>query len=243
MKKKEIENSLPLANKVYNQLKKDIIELRKRPEEIILIGRVAEQMHVSRTPVKEALIQLKQEGLLVETSGGKLQVASLVFNDIREIFEIRQGLEGIAASIAAERVTSNQLDKLEQSLVNMNSLLQSGDYNSFFEEDSNFHNLVIEIANNKRMKELISQLDARLQRIRHLTLAIEKRLEKTVAEHTKVFECISKNDPQGARDAIIHHISIAKNDLSKLFETYDDLFSLMKLYQANPKFFLTDVNI
>lgn len=218
MKGKVADSSKSLAERTYHILRKNILEMRIRPGEILLIQHLARELDVSRTPVREALARLRQEGLVEPASGSKMKVSSFTARDIWEIYEIREGLESMAAGLAASKASESQADELGAFYKIFKNIYEREDFDSFLKEDSRFHYLIIEIAGNDLMKKTIEGLDGRIQRIRYYTLATKESWFKYAYQcHLKIIDSILNRDKNGAYSAMKDHLLHAKQNAYSIF--------------------------
>ena len=107
----------PLREIVFETLRDAIINQVLRPGERLMEIQLAEEMGVSRTPVREAIRKLELEGFVVMVPRRGVYVAGISMKDIHEVFEVRSALEALAASLAAERITEEELEEMERRLV------------------------------------------------------------------------------------------------------------------------------
>lgn len=211
-------HDLPLTVKAYHLLKRRIMDLRFRPGEILLVQALAKDLGISRTPVREALVRLKQEGFVEEADGKKFKVSELTLESVLELHEIRQLLEGHAVKYVANNRTDAQLKCLSDLTHEMEEALLSKDPDRFFAADLDFHSKIIRFCDNRALEELSLQLTQRIQRVRFLTLYVHRRLEETIDEHAKLLKCIIRKDARGAQKALNTHLKNVKIGVERLFE-------------------------
>ena len=201
----------------FNTIKKMIIDLEFRPGEILMVQSLAQQLGISRTPVREALVRLVSESLVEHADGRKFKVSAITLDSIREIYDIREALECYSIADVAGKISLQQLDSLRSFIESMKSALAAGENDKFMTLDLRFHGELLAIHGNKSMLRITEQMNDRVQRIRYLTISIKGRLEHTIEEHQAILECLQKKDSAGARAALKRHISKARMDLEHLF--------------------------
>ena len=135
----EIDNYQPLREVVFEALRDAIVSRILEPGERLMEVQLAEAMGVSRTPVREAIRRLELEGFVVMIPRRGAYVAQLSLKDIADAFEIRGALEGLAAGLAAERATEDDIEELGRLLVRMSECLDSGDTKKAVDMDIEFH--------------------------------------------------------------------------------------------------------
>jgi DNA-binding GntR family transcriptional regulator len=140
-------------------------------------------------------------------------VADFSFKDIADIFEIRAALEGLAAGLAAERITDDELENMERLLVEKAEAITQQDIEKLVEVDTKFHDALYRASRNERLTAIISNLREQIQRFRATSLANPGRGKKSLDEHRNIVEAIQSRDVQLARQAAQDHIENAENSM------------------------------
>jgi DNA-binding GntR family transcriptional regulator len=208
-----LDNYKPLRELVFESLREAIISGLLKPGERMMEIQLAEEMGVSRTPVREAIRKLELEGLVVMIPRKGAYVAGLSLKDIADVFEIRGALEGLAAELAAERITDNELEEMERYLVIISEEIEAGDLSRVVETDTDFHSLIYKASRNNRLVQIISNLREQIQRFRTTSLANPGRMKNALEEHRKIVEAISTRDGELARKIAHEHIENAENSM------------------------------
>ena len=151
----------PLREIVFETLRDAIINQTLEPGERLMEIQLAEEMGVSRTPVREAIRKLELEGLVIMVPRKGAYVAGISVKDIHEVFEVREYLEGLAASLAAKRITPEELDEMEKSLFMEAGELDGNNLRSIVEIDTTFHDLLYKAVRNE---QLVNNLQEQPQR-------------------------------------------------------------------------------
>jgi DNA-binding GntR family transcriptional regulator len=209
-------NSIPLTEKTYKALKKQIVDLRLRPGEVLLVQALAKEFGISRTPVREALVRLEREGFVEEGEGKKFRVSELTLSNVMEIMEIRELLEGHAVRKTAVDHTDAEITALRRCNRNMENALEAADADAFFENDLGFHAVIIRSCDNRTLNELMVRFNERIQRIRYLVLFSRNRLVETIDEHARILAGIEAKDPDAASAAMTAHIRKVKSSVELL---------------------------
>jgi DNA-binding GntR family transcriptional regulator len=197
---------------VWEQLREAIIELRLRPGEPLREVALAEQLGVSKTPLREAFARLEQEGLVETTSFKGAVVTGYSERDLNEIYELRALLEGAAARAAAERSTGETLEALRVVVDRSRELRDAGDLAGLAGLLEQFDLIVYAQVTNERIGALIENLRAHLTRIGKLTEGIPGRVEASVEEHAAIVEAIVARDPGEAERLMRVHIGSVLSD-------------------------------
>ena len=176
---------------------------------------LAEELGISRTPVREAIRKLEQEGYVIMMPRRGTYVSSVSVNDIKEIFEIRSALESLSTGLAARRIEPDELEKLRALLVEIEGHIQNRDMNKIVETDIEFHGLLYQVSRNERLVAIISNLKEQLARFRTLSMSYPGRLQETLEEHRAMVEAIAAGDADAARDAAERHMEQAEETLLK----------------------------
>ncbi len=214
----KLDNYKPLRELVFESLREAIITGRLSPGERLMEIQMAEEMGVSRTPVREAIRKLELEGLVVMLPRKGAYVAGLSLKDITDVFEIRGALEGLAAELAAERITDEELEGLERYLVKISEESETGDLSKVVETDTDFHSLIYGASRNQRLSQIINNLREQIQRFRKASLSYPGRVKVAVEEHRKIVEAISSRDGELARKLAYEHIENAENSMMSMFQ-------------------------
>jgi DNA-binding GntR family transcriptional regulator len=196
---------------VYEELKAAIVELRLAPGNPLREATLAEQLGVSKTPIREALTRLEQEGLVETTSFKGAVVSDYSRQDLTEIYELRELLETAAVRIAAESMDDEARARLER-ISDESQGLKKGNAAHLATLISEFDDVLFDQVHNSRIKALIENLRAHLTRIGHLTEGIPGRIEASVDEHKRIVEAIAANDPVAAEKHLRDHIRSVRDD-------------------------------
>ena len=208
-----LDNYKPLRELVFESLREAIIEGRLKPGERLMEMQLADEMGVSRTPVREAIRKLELEGFVVMIPRKGAYVSGISVKDIVEVFEVRAALEAMAAGLAAERITDIELEELERALVQITEVSDKDDFEAIVETDTNFHDLIYRACRNERLVQIITHLKEQIQRFRTTSLAQPGRLRDAQSEHRSIVEAISERNVEMAQSLAREHIENAEQSL------------------------------
>ena len=203
----------PLREVVCETLRDAVRRGVLQPGERLMEIQLAEELGVSRTPVREAIRKLEMEGYVIMMPRRGTYVADLSIRDVNEVFEIRTSLESLASGLAAERITEDELEKLQRLLVEIGAHIKNGDMESIVRTDTEFHDLLYQASRNKRLVGIISNLREQLTRIRTTSMSYPGRLKATLEEHRNIVEAIAQGDEKAARKAAEHHMEKSEQTL------------------------------
>lgn len=201
----------PLREIVYEELKMQILTGKITPGTRMMEVELAESMGVSRTPIREAIKKLEQEGLVIIEPRKGAYASQISVKDMVDILEVRQDMEGLAAYMAAYRMTPKQMKELEAISSGYNKAVEEGNMADMIKFDTDFHNLIVESCNNNILTMMINQLQELLLRFRYVYYDNIKRAEKMPSEHTMIMEAIKDGRSDAARASAEMHIERIKD--------------------------------
>jgi DNA-binding GntR family transcriptional regulator len=211
-------------NDAYSLILDDIMNGSLKPGSVVTETYLAEKYKTSRTPVREAINILECEGLIVTTNRTK-KIYSLTSGDIKEIFELKELIEGNVAWNAAKNITDIQREELKNIIAEMNKLREltpknEAEAKSYLEKwlsaDSNFHGLLFRAAGNERARQVIARLNIQWHRLKVGLAAMEGRIGYAIPEHEAVGRYILEKDCEKARDEMVDHMENLKKYIIKL---------------------------
>lgn len=202
----DIQNHRPLREIVYEELKMQILTGAIKPGTRMMEVELAEDLGVSRTPVREAIRKLEKEGLVTIEPRKGAYASEISMKDMEDILEVRKTMEGLAAGIAAAKITEEQKVELKATMDNFNKAVEENSYDEMISNDTGFHHIIVESCDNDVLKHMIEQLQELVLRFRYLYFSDFKRAEQMPAEHMEIYEAIDKGDVEGAKEAAAVHI-------------------------------------
>lgn len=211
----QTDDFLPLRDEVFNTLRERILKGYLKPGERLMEIHLADQLGVSRTPIREAIRMLELEGLVKMVPRKGAQVASISREDLQDVLEVRKALDTLAVKLACERINEEEINKLKEAEADFERILKTGDTTLIAEADVAFHDVIQAASKNKRLKSMISNLAERIYRYRFEYIKQQSDGGKTlVDEHREIVRCIEeKNIPEAIKAIEIHidnqEISIA----------------------------------
>ena len=191
----------PLREVVCETLRDAIRKGVLKPGERLMEIQLAEELGVSRTPVREAIRKLELEGYVIMMPRRGTYVANLSIRDVNEVFEIRTSLDSLASGLAAERITDDELERLQRLLVIIGGYVEANDMDKIVETDTEFHDLLYQASRNTRLVGIIFNLREQLTRFRTTSMSFPGRLKATLEEHRRIVEAIAQGDVKEAQQA------------------------------------------
>lgn len=176
---------------------------------------LADRLRISRTPIREALVRLENEGLVELLPGGGLRVKLLHPEAALELYDLREVLDGLGARLAAGRASPDARRRLERALGRMAGCLERGDANQWFPAHVAFHDEIFRASGNARLIAMSAVVRLSIRHFHPLLLKTERRLEEAHREHRGIFEAIVARDGGRAEVLARAHIANAKDIVLK----------------------------
>jgi DNA-binding GntR family transcriptional regulator len=199
---------------VYEALKLSILRCELLPGQRLLEKELVSKIGKSRTPVREAIIKLEQEGLVEKLNGkGGYFVSSIRKQDIEEIFNIREVLESYCVSLTINRIGQEELHQLEQIIHEEELSASSGNIYSLIESDTRFHEIIYRACGNQKLYEILNNLKNHIYRFRALSFKSSQRKNIPLSNHKKLLLAFRRKDKNLAKRLTIDTISRSKNIL------------------------------
>ena len=197
-------------NFAYYQIKNQIVNNQLKPGQILNERDLCSLLNVSRTPVREALLKLANDGLVDILQNRGALVSNITYEMITEIYDIRWALEGLAIRLFCEYALDDEVKRLYEVLNHQKKSKKSGDMEDFVRSDEEFHNIIIVGARNKKLINIMDGISSQVERITNLTKKDEKRSEITLTHHENIFSQIQPRNKQEADRLMRYHIEESK---------------------------------
>lgn len=196
------------SDRAYAALRDDIIEWRLAPGTVLAEVEQSERLGVSRTPLREALSRLTAEGLTTTAGGRGVVVTDISLEDIDELFELRETLEGKAAALAAERGDPAVFAGLQRELLRAPELINGADpaRHDYYDLVGRLDTAVDAAISNAYLAQAMRSLRVHLVRVRRLAADDAARLTAAAAEHAAIAEAIAAGNPRLAEAATTLHL-------------------------------------
>ena len=202
-----------LELKAYEFVKKRIMSRIYAPGQKILDSKIAAELNISRTPVRDALRLLEHEGFLVGQSGKGWNVYALTLEDIHEIFDVKVELEGMLARKAAACADKKLRRQLKNALEGMTAAGKAKDNETWRKNDLELHRTMLAMADNKRAARIINDLNDQWYRVRIGLVAMEGRVHRSNLEHTAFVESILSGNGEDAEQQMRSHLNNLRQEI------------------------------
>ncbi len=210
LSKLNLDEYKPLRDVVFENLREAIVEGKLSPGQRLMEVQLADQLGVSRTPVREAIRKLELEGLVIMLPRKGAYVANMSLKDVIDVLEIRASLEGLAAYLAAERMTDEDILKLEKIAEDFDQGKENEDLETLLKKDVEFHECIFKATNNKRLHQLINSLWEQVYRFRVSYISDYESTVNITKEHKLILEAIKSGDSELAKKYAKEHIEKAE---------------------------------
>ncbi|MCI5874620.1 MAG: GntR family transcriptional regulator [Roseburia sp.] len=212
---------LPLRDVVFNTLREAILKGELKPGERLMELQLASKLGVSRTPIREAIRMLEQEGLAVTIPRKGAEVAKMTEKDMEDVLQIRDALDELAASIACEQITSEELDELRRTMREFEEYTKTADLKRIAEADVRFHDIIYKATRNTKLENMLNNLREQMYRYRVEYLKDEKNYPVLIKEHSEIVEGLSKKDKDKVTDAMHKHVENQVNAVKEIIREQD----------------------
>ncbi len=195
------------VEQAYRSLRQRVIDGIYRPSERLVETDLAQSLAVSRISVRAALQRLHSEGLVTLEPHRGAKVTAITIDEALQIMEVREGLEGWAAALAARRMSEEALAEVELLVPTMEQLLAEGKPLEYSEMNALLHRRIVDSAANPRLKQLIDSLKTALVRYRFRTILVPGRSRTSFQEHAEIVAGLRSRDSEIAEAAMRRHIA------------------------------------
>jgi len=212
----DLSEKIAIRDKVYTVLSDAIFQGKLKPEERLVESKLAKEMKVSRTPVREAIIELQQKGLVVPSPPKGVKVAPLpTMNDLTEFYDIRGVLRGLAIRKAIKNITMKEIVHLEENIKKMEALLLEKSIKRISNLNIEFHEIIEKCSESKELILLLDNLNKKLRENFAVIISRKERQIEAVKEHKKIVESLKEKNEELAETLMRQHAKNAKKALEK----------------------------
>jgi DNA-binding GntR family transcriptional regulator len=205
-----------LRLQVYERLREGIL-LGKYPRGSALTElRIAAELGVSRTPVREAFCQLELDGLVSFTPNKGVVVEGFDQNDLLDLYVVRSQMESLAAARAARQMTDDQINLLREAYQQEEIYVREDNMEAMQKSDAIFHNLIFNGSGSKILQNILSPINSYTRQARFISLSTKGRSAQVLSEHKNILEAIEKHDAVMAEQYMQTHIANAAASFKKL---------------------------
>ena len=208
--------SLSLEERVYRVLEEEILSGKLAHGEQLKEIALSNRLEVSRTPVRSALHRLAEDGLVTISANKGATVVGITDADIEDIYAVRMRLEGLAARLAAERISAEERERLRSCFELSEFYLSKQNDEKCGELDSEFHSIIFAASGSRHLSKILSDLHKNIKTYRRLSLATPGRAERSIVEHREILEAILAGNADEAERKSAVHIQNALSNFKNL---------------------------
>jgi len=183
-----VEKPLTLRERIVDFIKDSVVSGRLKPGERVPEQEIAENLGISRTPIREAFRQLESEGFISVTPRKGAVVSPITDKDVSEFYAIKSLLEGFAARTACPKLAQKDIKKLESLNAQMARCAEKNDVKGFFKLDNQFHDIFLKACGNEKLCAMVYQLVQQFERFRVTALSVPGRMNDSVRQHRDIIE-------------------------------------------------------
>ena len=207
---------LPLRDVVFHTLREAILRGDLKPGERLMELQLASKLGVSRTPIREAIRMLQQEGLAVTVPRKGAEVAKMTEKDMEDVLLIREALEILAVQLACDNITKEQLLLLEEKVLEFERVIETGDIKLIAQADIDFHDIIYNAARNPRLMGMLNNLREQIYRYRVEYLKDEKNYPHLMEEHRQIIEGLKRRQKDYVAEMMKNHLINQANEVRNI---------------------------
>lgn len=204
-----------LAKMAYETIRLSILSGQWKTGELYNEKAIADDLGISRTPAREALLELASQNLIIFMPRRGVMLNRFTHRDVDEIFELRKAVELASVEKIASLSPPVDLYTIEESLLEQRKAVRQKDYLSFIEADRLFHTCFSVLTNNSRIIAIVENIRDMIHVMGIKALGLEGRALKVIEEHKAIFKAVRKGDVEEARNAMAYHLDQSKDAVNE----------------------------
>ena len=208
-----LDDAPALSDRAYVSIREAILTLKIRPGQLVAIGDLADQLGISRTPVRDALLRLEKEGLVSINPRRGAYATPISAEDVAEIFELRIVLEGYAARAAAPRLTAEDHAQLRDLLKASEAAFRSGDETRAADLGRQMHDVLVRAVHNRRLVAYLENLDSHYTRLRRFAVTLPGRFERSHEQHKAIVAALERGNGEAAGQIMEEHLASVSDEV------------------------------
>ncbi|OJV62281.1 MAG: GntR family transcriptional regulator [Clostridiales bacterium 38-18] len=207
-----------LTSLIFEKIREDILNGRYATGDKLVEIKLADELGVSRTPVREALKQLELDGLVENIPNRGVVVKGISKKDIDDILTIRLCIEGLVGQWAAERILDHEVKELEEIFDLMEFYSQKGDVDKIFELNTKFHETLYQTTKSRYLEGVLNDFQLFIKTARNSSLKSEGRIHNALEEHRQIVAALKNHDVEGTRRALVNHIANSNHNIKTIVQ-------------------------
>jgi GntR family transcriptional regulator, rspAB operon transcriptional repressor len=213
MKRPVIENQVTIRKKVYHYLRERILTGAIVPGERLVETKIAKEIGISRTPIREALHNLEVEKLVKPIPRVGYVVEKMSARDLEQICELREVIEALAARRAVEKAHEKLLKELGRNMARQEREVSRGNFRSYIDLDTQFHEIIAQLSGSDRIFELVRTLRRHMLRYGLKAALFTDTALRSMDGHRRIYRAIEEGDPDAVTEAVRLHLRTAREDI------------------------------
>lgn len=213
----EADEFTPLRDVVCKTLRRAILAGKMPPGTRLLEVHLADEMGVSRTPIREAIRVLEQEGLVIMRPRRGAEVAKITVPQMRDVLELRTVLDVLAVELACERATDEDIKEIEKAAREFEQAVYDGDLHVMIERDTVFHRMLVAGSHNKKLIIVNHDMEDQVNRYRYETEKEASARGTLLKDHEAIIKAIKERDKNAASEAARVHVSRQMEEFLKRY--------------------------
>jgi DNA-binding GntR family transcriptional regulator len=210
-----MEDQYSLRGKIYNSIRENILSGKYAPGESLIEKRLAEELNVSRTPIREAIRQLELEGLVESIPNKGATVKGISNKDMEDIYQIRMVLEGLAAKWAIEQITDEEIKRLSESYELMEFYTSKADIDAISRLNTEFHDIIYAATKSVVLQHILKDFQIYVKWARHESLSSLGRKETALKEHLAILKAFKDRNSKDAEKFLTLHVENSSKNIKK----------------------------
>jgi DNA-binding GntR family transcriptional regulator len=220
----ERRSGVPARTQVYASLRDAIIRAELPPGRKLSENELATWLGVSRTPIREALVRLRDERLVAIVPQLGTFVSYISTQAVSDAHFIREALECAAIRETAIKATEDDIASLEENLRSQERADERGDFDAFYVLDEEFHRVLCDLSGHATVWAVSQRAKGHLNRIRRLSIPMPSYIGEMIAEHRGVVAAVAEHDPDAAEEQLRHHLRMVLREIPQIRSEHPDYF-------------------
>lgn len=204
---------------IAEELRSAIVAGKIAPGERLTEDRLTETLKVGRVPLRDALRRLEAEGYVTTVSHGQFMVSKPALEDAEDYYSIAGALEGLAARLAVERGSAEEISRLSDLHQLLKLAYREKNLEQYFEANRQFHRFIAQMSRNNRLYQLISEMRREIRKTRLLALQLPQRTDYSMREHDQILDAFLKRNPDLAESTVLKHLANQLTAIKKLLQS------------------------
>ncbi|MCA0386822.1 MAG: GntR family transcriptional regulator [Firmicutes bacterium] len=217
-----------LTSLIFEKIREDILNGRYVSGDKLVEIKLADELGVSRTPVREALKQLELDGLVDNIPNRGVVVKGISKEDIDDILTIRLCIEGLVGQWAAERILDHEVKELEEIFDLMEFYSHKGDVDKLFELNTKFHETLYQTTKSRYLEGVLNDFQLFIKTARNNSLRSSGRMQHALDEHRAILTALKNHDVEGARQALVMHIANSNANIKNIVRIEEEKLKSLK---------------